>query len=160
MRFLWNLQNLRKIGKFAKLENSQRRLRGTELNRWFLWNVRKLGKHEIDNFKVAPLASVWLPAKCEAIDMKMFFYYSQYAKIFIFTNSVLHVALFESDIFWNSQMSYFLYRASRGFSLAWLLAFTKLFAWLVSRVVGLFTPRERGQTNYATDKPRERLSKH
>ena len=39
----------------------------------------KLGKHEIDNFKVAPLASVWLPAKCEAIDMKMFFYYSQYA---------------------------------------------------------------------------------
>ena len=94
MRFLWNLQNLRKIGKFAKFENSQRRLRGTELNRWFLWNLRKLGKHEIDNFKVAPLASVWLPAKCEAIDMKVFFYYSQYAKIFIFTNSVLHVALF------------------------------------------------------------------
>ena len=86
MRFLWNLQNLRKIGKFAKFENSlnivqqwKRRLRGPELNLWFLWNLRKLGKHEIDNFKVAPLASVWLPAKCEAIDMKMFFYYSQYA---------------------------------------------------------------------------------
>ena len=34
--------------------------------------------------------------------------------------------------------------ASRGFSLAWLLAFTKSFAC---------------QTNYATDKPRERLRK-
>ena len=27
--------------------------------------------------------------------------------------------------------------ASRGFSLAWLLALTKSYAWLVSRVVGL-----------------------
>ena len=101
MRFLWNMQNLQKIWKFAKFENPlnivqqwKRRLRGPELNLWFLWDLRKLGKHETDNFKVAPLASVWLPAKCEAIDMKMFFYYSQYAKIFIFTNSVLHVALF------------------------------------------------------------------
>ena len=33
------------------------------------------------------------------------------------------------------------YPARRGFSLAWLLAFTKSFAWLVCRVVGLFTTR-------------------
>ena len=46
-------------------------------------------------------------------------------------------------------MAYFLYPAVRGLSLAWLLAFTKSFAWLVCRIVGLFTPRERGQTNYA-----------
>ena len=32
--------------------------------------------------------------------------------------------------------------ASKGFSLVWLLAFTKSFAWLIRRVVGLFTPRE------------------
>ena len=37
----------------------------------------------------------------------------------------------------------FVYPASRGFSLAWLLAFTKSFACLVCRVVGLFTPREK-----------------
>ena len=30
--------------------------------------------------------------------------------------------------------------ASSGFSLAWLLAFTKPFAWLVFRVVSWFTP--------------------
>ena len=35
------------------------------------------------------------------------------------------------------------YPASRGFSLAWLLAFTKSFAWLVCYVDGLFTPREK-----------------
>ena len=41
------------------------------------------------------------------------------------------------------------YPASRGsVSLAWLLAFTKSFAWLVCRVVGLFTMR---QTNHAND---------
>ena len=45
----------------------------------------------------------------------------------------------------------FLYPVSRGFSLAWLLAFTKSFSWLVCSVVG------RKQTNHATDKPRERL---
>ena len=31
-----------------------------------------------------------------------------------------------------------MYPASRGFTLAWLLAFTKSFALLVSRIVGLF----------------------
>ena len=42
--------------------------------------------------------------------------------------------------------------------LAWLLALTKSFAWLVSRVVGLsYTTQERKQTYYATDEPRERL---
>ena len=35
-------------------------------------------------------------------------------------------------------LSAFYYPASRGFSLAWLLAFRKSFAWLVCRVVGLF----------------------
>ena len=34
-----------------------------------------------------------------------------------------------------------MYPASRGFSLALLLAFTKSFALLVSRLVGLFKPR-------------------
>ena len=37
------------------------------------------------------------------------------------------------------------YPASRGLSLAWHLAFTKSFAWLVCRVVSLLTPCE--QTN-------------
>ena len=36
-----------------------------------------------------------------------------------------------------------IYPTSRGFSLAWVLAFTKSFACLVCRVVGLFTPREK-----------------
>ena len=35
---------------------------------------------------------------------------------------------------------YCYYPASRDFSLAWLLAFTKSMAWLVCRIVGLFTP--------------------
>ena len=44
-------------------------------------------------------------------------------------------------------------------SLVCLLAFTKSFVSLVSRVVGLFyTPQEK-QTDYATDKPHERLRK-
>ena len=45
------------------------------------------------------------------------------------------------------------YPASRRFSLAWLLAFKESFAWLVCRVVGLFTPREKPlqtKTNYCT----------
>ena len=55
---------------------------------------------------------------------------------------------------------YPLYAASRGFSLAWLLAFTKSFASLVSRVVGLFVlPWRIKQTNCATHKQRERLRK-
>ena len=61
-------------------------MRGPELNMWFLWNLRKLGKHEIDNFKAAPLASVWLRAKFEAIDLKMFFYFSQYVNNIYFYN--------------------------------------------------------------------------
>jgi len=67
--------------------------------------------------------------------------------------------------------------ARRGFSLAWLLAFTMSFASLVSRVAGLFykfqeKPLQRTAcgfiehalddikySNYTTDKRRERLSK-
>ena len=64
----------------------KQRLRGPELNLWFLWNLRKLGKHEIDNFKAAPLASVWPRAKFEAIDLKMFFYFSQYVNNIYFYN--------------------------------------------------------------------------
>ena len=45
------------------------------------------------------------------------------------------------------------YTMSRG-SFARLLAYTKSFSWLACRVVG------RKQTNYATDKPRERFRKH
>ena len=48
--------------------------------------------------------------------------------------------------------------ASGGFSLAWLLilAFTKSFAWLVSRVVGLFyTPQ---QTNQLRDRQATRTT--
>ena len=37
----------------------------------------------------------------------------------------------------------FIYPASRGFSLAWLSVFPKSFAWLVYRIVGLFTSREK-----------------
>ena len=33
--------------------------------------------------------------------------------------------------------------ASRGFYLAWLLAFTRSFAWLVCRIVGLITLRRQ-----------------
>ena len=45
------------------------------------------------------------------------------------------------------------YPEGRGFSIAWLLWFTKSFAWLVCCVVGLFTPREKllqTKTNYCT----------
>ena len=35
--------------------------------------------------------------------------------------------------------------ARRGFSFTWLLAFTKSFAWLVCRAVGLFTPYKTNQ---------------
>ena len=43
------------------------------------------------------------------------------------------------------------YPASRNFSLAWLLAFTKSFAWLVCCVVSLFTPREKPLQQAAWD---------
>ena len=44
------------------------------------------------------------------------------------------------------------YAASRRFSLAWLLAFTKSFVWLVCGVVGLFTPREKSlKQSHAND---------
>ena len=67
--------------------------------------------------------------------------------------------------------------ARRGFSLAWLLAFTMSFASLVSRVAGLFykfqekplhraacgfiehAPDDIKYSNYTTDKRRERLRK-
>ena len=42
------------------------------------------------------------------------------------------------------------YPASRGFSLGWLLAFTKSFAWLACRVVSLFMPREKQGGNKLT----------
>ena len=45
-----------------------------------------------------------------------------------------------------------IYPASRGFSLTWLLPFTKSFACLVCRVVGfLFTPREKPVPKAARD---------
>ena len=47
----------------------------------------------------------------------------------------------------------FAYAASRGFSFAWLLAFTKSFTCLFSRVVGLFTPR-------GVSKPTTRQTRH
>ena len=37
--------------------------------------------------------------------------------------------------------------ASRGFSLVWRLAFTKSFAWLISRVVGLLMLKAMQQRN-------------
>ena len=41
--------------------------------------------------------------------------------------------------------------ASRGFSLVWRLQFTKSFAWLISRVVGLFyTPQLRDRRTTRT----------
>ena len=40
----------------------------------------------------------------------------------------------------------------RFLSSAWLLAFTKSFAWLIRRVVGLFTP-----VNYAIDRQATRM---
>ena len=40
--------------------------------------------------------------------------------------------------------------ASRGFSLVWLLAFTKSFAWLACRVVSLFMPRQKQGVNKLT----------
>ena len=45
---------------------------------------------------------------------------------------------------------------SRGFSLAWLLVFTKSFACLVCHVVGLFTPHEKQGVN----KPTTRQTRH
>ena len=48
------------------------------------------------------------------------------------------------------------YPTSRGFSVAWLLGFTKSFAWLVCRVVDLFTPREKRDVS----KPNMRQTSH
>ena len=47
------------------------------------------------------------------------------------------------------------YPVNSGFCLAWLLAFTKSFTWLVYHASGSIK-----QTNYATDKVHERLCKH
>ena len=41
------------------------------------------------------------------------------------------------------------YLAPIGFCHAWLLAVTRSFAWLVYRVVGLFSPREKAAAGYA-----------
>ena len=41
------------------------------------------------------------------------------------------------EVIKNGQ-NYFYFPANRGFSLVWLLAFSKSFAWLVCRVVSLF----------------------
>ena len=41
------------------------------------------------------------------------------------------------------------YPALIGFCHAWLLAVTRSFAWLVCRVVGLFSPREKAAAEYA-----------
>ena len=48
--------------------------------------------------------------------------------------------------------------ASRGFSLAWLLGFTRSFAWLVCRAVGLITLRRQATriTSYAIKTMQER----
>ena len=51
-----------------------------------------------------------------------------------------------------------IYPTSRGFFLAWLLAFTKSFAWLACRVVGLVTRREK-QTR-VVNKPTTRQTSH
>ena len=94
--------------------------------------------------------------------MKMFFYYSQYAnnihfhKLGFALSLVLKLTYFET----RKWPIFCTLRAEVSLFHGFLIAFTKSFAWLFCRVVGLFTPRERGQTNYATDKPRERLRKH
>ena len=56
----------------------------------------------------------------------------------------------------------FIYPASRGFSLAWLSVFPKSFAWLVCRIVGLFTSREKPlqQTVSHVNKPTTRQTSH
>ena len=52
----------------------------------------------------------------------------------------------------NNSLRYNLtYPASRAFSLAWLLVFTKSFVYLVCRIVGLFTPREKPLRKAARD---------
>ena len=56
-------------------------------------------------------------------------------------------------ILWLTEIlinQYTIYPASRGFSLAWLLVFTKSLGWLICGVVGLFTPIK--QINYTIDK--------
>ena len=58
---------------------------------------------------------------------------------FILTSFWLIVKIFSAFIF-QQTMSLNDFPASSGFSLAWLLAFTKSFAWLVFRVVSWFTP--------------------
>ena len=58
---------------------------------------------------------------------------------FILTSFWLIVKIFSAFIF-QQTMSLNDFPASSGFSLAWLLAFTKPFAWLVFRVVSWFTP--------------------
>ena len=48
------------------------------------------------------------------------------------------------------------YPTSRGFSVSWLLGFTKSFTWLFCLVLGLFTPREKREVN----KPNMRQTSH
>ena len=63
---------------------------------------------------------------------------------------------------WNKLKNRWSYPASRGFCLAWLLAFMKSFAGLFCRVVSLFAPPFSlgvKKNNRATDKPGERLRK-
>ena len=49
------------------------------------------------------------------------------------------------------------YHGSRGFSLAWLLPFTKSLAWFVCCVVGLFTPRHANDAVNAKSHVREKI---
>ena len=69
----------------------------------------------------------------------------------------MRLHFFNSALIANSKLDYSgdvyvaYHMKRRDLFLAWLLAFEKSFAWLVSCVVGLFTPL------FASDKPSERL---
>ena len=73
---------LKKIGNFCKIQKFTEQYKAVKeevergLNKTcdFCETFKKLDKHEIDNFQVVPLASVYNQANCEAIDIKIFFW--------------------------------------------------------------------------------------
>ena len=76
-----------------------------------------------------------------------------FPKVAALSNYFRQLPLGESE---HPCSNWLFYPTSRGFSVSWLLGFTKSFAWLVCRVVGLFTPREKRDVN----KPNMRQTSH
>ena len=113
LRFLWKLQNLRKIGKFSILENSlnivkqlKRRLRWAWTKPLIFVKFAKIGQTWNRWFQSCSISLYFtaMQAKCKAIDT-IFFYYSQYANnIHLHKHGFALSLVLKAIYFWNSQM--------------------------------------------------------